>query len=80
MYNATDLNEFDKHLLEILNQHGIDSMLSVVHDEIEKAYKYGYDVGAYDGWCDCYDTYAEEIDGYDYSWEHNYDESTGSVH
>lgn len=69
MYDATELNEFDKHLLEILNQHGIDSMLSVVHDEIAKVYTYGYDVGRDEGWCDCYDTYREEIDGFDYSWE-----------
>lgn len=69
MYNATELNEFDKHLLDILNQHGIDSMLSVVHDEIERAYSYGHDVGVDEGWRDCYDTYEEEINGFDYSWE-----------
>lgn len=62
MYNATELNEFDKHLLEILNQHGIDSMLSVVHDEIERAYSYGFDVGKDDGWCECYETYAQSIE------------------
>lgn len=69
MYYDVELNEFDKHLLEILNQHGIDSMLSVVHDEIEKAYTYGYDVGRDEGWCECYNTYQEEIDGFDYSRE-----------
>lgn len=62
MYNATESNEFDKHLLEILNQHGIDSMLGVVHDEIEKAYDYGYDVGRDEGWCDCYETYDQSIE------------------
>lgn len=69
MYNATELNEFDKNLLEILNQHGIDGVLSAVHDEIERAYSYGYDVGVDEGWCVCYDTYKEEIDGYEYGWE-----------
>lgn len=69
MYDASELNEFDKTLMDILNQHGTDAMLSVIHDEIEKAYAYGYDVGVYEGWCDCYDTYKVEIDGYDYSWE-----------
>ena len=69
MYDVRDLNEFDKNLLEVLNQHGIDVMLSVIHDEIERAYGYGYDVGRDDGWCDCYDTYQEEIDGFDYAWE-----------
>lgn len=69
MYNATELNELDKHLLDILNQHGIDSMLSVVHDEIERAYSYGHDVGMDEGWCECYDTYEEEINSFDYLWE-----------
>lgn len=45
MYDASELNEFDKTLMDILNQHGMDTMLSVIHDEIEKAYAYGYDVG-----------------------------------
>lgn len=44
-------------------------MLSVVHDEIERAYSYGYDLGRDEGWIDCYDTYKEEIDGFDYGWE-----------
>lgn len=69
MYDASKLNDFDKTLMDILNQHGMDAMLSVIHDEIEKAYAYGYDVGVDEGWRDCYDTYKEEIDGYDYSCE-----------
>lgn len=69
MYDARDLNEFDKNLLEILNQHGIDVMLLIIHDEIESAYTYGHDIGLDEGWCDCYDTYREEIDGYDYGLE-----------
>lgn len=66
MYNASD-NELDKQLLDTLNQHGLDAMLSIVHDEIERAYAYGFDVGQDDGWCECYETYQESIeDGYDY--------------
>ena len=44
MYNATD-NELNKVLLDTLNQHGLDAMLSIVHDEIERAYAYGYEEG-----------------------------------
>lgn len=62
MYNATD-NELDKQLLNVLNQHGLDAMLSIVHDEIERA----YDLGKDEGWCECYETYQETIeDDYDY--------------
>lgn len=65
MYNATD-NELDKVLLDTLNQHGLDAMLSIVHDEIERAYAYGFDIGKDDGWCECYETYQESIeDDYD---------------
>lgn len=67
MYDASNVNVFDKHLLDVLNQHGFDSMLSIVHDEIERAYSYGFDVGKDDGWCECYETYAQSIeDDYDY--------------
>ena len=69
MYDDRDLNEFDKKLLYVLNQHGIEGILSVVHDEIERAYAYGYDVGVNEGWCECYDTYQEEIDSFNHSWE-----------
>lgn len=61
MYNSTD-NELDKQLLDTLNQHGIDAMVSIVHDEIERAYVYGYGVGMDDGWCECYETYEEDIE------------------
>lgn len=61
MYNATD-NELDKQLLDTLNQHGINAMLSIVHDEIERAYAYGVDIGKDDGWCDCYEAYEHLID------------------
>lgn len=61
MYNATTLNEFDNNLLHILNQHGIEVMLSIVHDEIERAYAYGHDVGKDEGWCECYETYTVDI-------------------
>lgn len=67
MYDGRDVNVFDKRLLDLLNQHGIDSMLSIVHDEIERAYAYGFDVGKDDGWCECYETYEQYIeDNYDY--------------
>lgn len=62
MYDARDVNVFDKYLLEVLNQHGLDAMLSVVHDEIERAYAYGFDVGKDDGWCECYEAYEHLID------------------
>ena len=62
MYNATELNEFDNNLLHILNQQGIEVMLSVVHDEIERAYAYGHDVGVDEGWCECYETYQDDIE------------------
>lgn len=62
MYNATELNEFDNNLLHILNQQGIKVMLSVVHDEIERAYAYGHDVGVDEGWCECYETYQDDIE------------------
>lgn len=67
MYDARDLTVFDKHLLEVLNQHGLDGMLDVVHDEMECAYNYGYYVGKDDGWCECYETYEQSIeDDHDY--------------
>lgn len=70
MYDARDVNVFDKYLLDVLNQHGINSMLSIVHDEIERAYSYGYDVGKDDGWCECYETYEQSIeDDYDYDYD-----------
>lgn len=71
MYNATD-NELDKQLLNVLNQHGWDAMLSIVHDEIERAYSYGFDVGKDDGWCECYETYQETIED-DYDYDYNCD-------
>lgn len=61
MYDASEQNVFDNQLLEVLNQHGWDAMLSVVHDEIERAYAYGYDVGKDDGWCECYEAYEHLI-------------------
>lgn len=61
MYNATD-NELDKQLLDTLNKHGIDAMLSIVHDEIERAYAYGYDVGNDEGWTSCYECYQYDIE------------------
>lgn len=67
MYDGSDVNVFDKHLLDVLNQHGLNSMLSIVHDEIKRAYSYGYDVGQDEGWCECYETYEQSIeDDYDY--------------
>lgn len=68
MYNTTD-NELDKQLLNVLNQHGLDAMLSIVHDEIERAYAYGFDIGKDDGWCECYETYQESIED---DYEDNY--------
>lgn len=62
MYDAQDTNELDKLLFDVLNQHGWEAMLSVVHDEIERAYQYGYDVGKDDGWCEAYETYQEDIE------------------
>lgn len=62
MYNSTELNEFDNNLLHILNQQGIEVMLSVVNNEIERAYSYGYDVGKDDGWCECYESYDDLIE------------------
>lgn len=62
-------NDLEKKLTDILNQHGLNAILDCVVDEIERAYEYGHDVGVDEGWCECYDTYKEEIDGYDYAWE-----------
>lgn len=28
-----------------------------------------YDLGRDEGWIDCYDTYKEEIEGFDYGWK-----------
>lgn len=55
-------SEFDKHLLGILNQHGIEAMLEVVHDEIYRSVEEAYNNGEHVGWCDCYDTYQAEIE------------------
>lgn len=61
--------DFDKDLYNILTQHGWDAMMKAIDDEMERATKYSYDLGRDEGWCDCYDTYKEEIDGFDYAWE-----------
>lgn len=66
MYDDRDVNVFDNYLLEVLNQHGIDSMLSIVHDEVERAYSYGFDVGKDDGWIECYEAYEHLIECDDY--------------
>lgn len=45
-------------MINILNQHGIDALHSVIEDELGKAFDAGYDLGYEDGiWesCDCDD-------------------------
>lgn len=45
-------------MVNILNQHGIDVLHSVIEDELGKAFDTGYDLGYEDGiWesCDCDD-------------------------
>ena len=66
------LDRYDIKLIED-NMHDLEDLLPVIDNligvERERAYTYGHDVGVDEGWCDCYDTYKEEIDGYDYAWE-----------
>lgn len=61
-------DDFDKDLYNILNQHGWDAMINAIYDEMKRATKYGYDLGRYYGWCDCYDTYQCEIERDDDPW------------
>ena len=59
------MDELDKTLLDVLEQHGVVAMLCVIHDEIERAYDYGYSVGCDDGYCECLD-YYDTLDDSDY--------------
>lgn len=54
-------NELSKELEQILNQHGWDAFVEYVGDRLERSYDYGYDCGKDDGWCECYETYAQSI-------------------
>ena len=58
------MDELDKTIVNVLNQHGLDAMLDVIHDEIERAYDYGYSVGCDDGYCECLE-YYDSLEGYD---------------
>lgn len=52
--------ELNDLLLNILEQHGLEAMLTVIHDEIDRSYDDGHAAGELSGWCDCYEAYRWE--------------------
>lgn len=59
-------NNLSEELENILNQHGWDAFVDYVGDRIERSWENGYDIGKDDGWCECFDTYEDDIMGEDY--------------
>lgn len=59
IYTNDELNVL---IEQTLNLHGIDRVVSLIADMLEREYENGYEAGEQEGWNDCYDTYIVDIE------------------